>query len=160
MNNKAKADITIRKAEESDAAPIHELHLRSVRQLCSTVYSPEIIDGWLKNRTSRGYLPGIRRGEMYVAEIDGRIVGFGHAIPGQIAAIYVDPAYIRRGVGSQLMEHGLKMASAGGPSILKVESTLNARPFYEECDFRVVREITLRRNDVDIPAYEMLREFD
>jgi GNAT superfamily N-acetyltransferase len=149
--------ITIRKAIESDATTIHELHLRSVRQLCSRVYSQEIIDGWLKNRTPGGYLPGINRGEMYVAEISGKIVGFGHTIPGEIAAIYVEPAYARQGIGTKLMEHGVKMASVGASGSIKVESTLNARPFYEKCGFTLKREITLRRNDVDIPAYDMFR---
>jgi ribosomal protein S18 acetylase RimI-like enzyme len=154
MKKKAKAEITIRKAVASDAVPIHELHIRSVRQLCSAVYSPEIIDGWLQNRTPQGYLPGIHRGEMYVAEMDGRIVGFGHAVPGEIAAIYVDPAFIRRSIGSQLVKHGIELASAGGVSTIRIESTLNARPLYEKYGFKVVREILVKRNNVAIPSLE------
>jgi putative acetyltransferase len=150
--------ITIRKAVAADAEPIHELHLRSVRQLCREVYSPEIIEGWLQNRAPRGYLPGIRRGEMYVAEIGGRIIGFGHAVPGQIEAIFVDPAFIRRGIGSKLTEHGIKMAAAGTSGRIKIESTLNARPLYEKFGFRVFREILVKRNNVEIPALEMYRE--
>jgi hypothetical protein len=69
-----KETITIRKAFPADAGPIHELHLRSVRQLCCEVYSLETIEGWLANRTPQGYLPGINRNEMYVAESEGRMV--------------------------------------------------------------------------------------
>jgi len=147
--------ITIRKAGEADAVPIHELHLRSVRQLCSAVYLTEIIEGWLANRAPEGYLPGILRGEMYVAEIDEQIVGFGHAVPGEIAAIYVDPAFTRRGIGSQLMEYGMELATAGGAKTIKIDSTLNARLFYEKCGFKVTREIILRRNNVGIPCLEL-----
>ena len=145
-------------AVQEDASAIHELHLRSVRQLCSEVYSEEIIEGWLANRAPQGYLPGINRGEMYIAESDGQIVGFGHAIPGEIAAIYVDPAFIRCGIGGQLVEYGMKMAIAGDYKTVKVDSTLNAHLFYESCGFNFVKEITLRRNDVDIPALELRRE--
>jgi GNAT superfamily N-acetyltransferase len=150
--------ITVRKAEEKDAAPIHELHLRSVRQLCSAVYSPEIIEGWLMNRTPQGYLPGINRGEMYVAEINGRIVGFGHAVPGEIEATYVDPAYVRRGIGSLLVKHGIDLASAGEVRTIRIVSTLNARSLYEKCGFKATREITVRRNFVEISAIELHRK--
>lgn len=150
-----KEQVSIRKAVASDAVPIHELHLRSVRQLCSAVYSPEIIDGWLQNRTPRGYLAGINRDEMYVAEIEGRMVGFGHAIPGQIEAIFVDPAYVRRGIGLQLLKYGIDLASAEAVNNIKIESTLNARPLYEKCGFKVVREILVKRNNVEIPSLEL-----
>jgi putative acetyltransferase len=150
-----KEQVTIRKAQESDAVPIHELHLRSVRQLCSAVYSPETIEGWLMNRTPQGYLLGIYRGEMYVAEIEGRIVGFGHAVPGEIEATYVDPAYVRRGIGSLLVKHGVEMAKAGTSGTIRIVSTLNARPLYEKCGFRAIREIVVRRNYVEIPAVEL-----
>lgn len=150
--------ITIRKAIPEDAAPIHELHLRSVRQLCSGVYSNEIIEGWLANRTPQGYLAGINQGEMYVAESDWTMIGFGHAVPGEIAAIYVDPAFTRRGIGRQLVDYGMKMATAEDVKIVKVDSTLNARPFYESCGFSFVKEITLRRNNVDIAAAELCRK--
>ena len=153
-----KRKLIIRKARENDAEPIHKLHSCSVRTLCCEVYSPEIIEGWLANRSPQGYLPGILRGEMYVAESDGQIVGFGHAIPGEIAAIYVDPAFIRCGIGRQLVEHGMKMATAGDYKTVKIDSTLNARSFYESCGFRFIKEITLRRNNVDIPALELRRE--
>jgi putative acetyltransferase len=153
-------NITIRKAIEEDAVRIHELHINSARKICSTVYSPEIIDGWLEKRTPGGYLAGIQAGEMYVAEIRGKIVGFGHAVPGEIEAIYVDPAYARQGVGTALMSHGLKMANVKAPGVIRLQSTLNARPFYESMGFRFVKEITLRRNTVDIPCYEMHRAGD
>ena len=151
MNNM----VTIRKAEESDAEPIYELHLRSVRQLCSSAYSHEIIEGWLKNRTPAGYLNGIRKGEMYVAEINGQIVGFGHAIPGEIWAIFIEPGYVRSGIGTMLAEHGVKLAATGKIRVIRLESTLNARQFYEKLGFKAIRETTARRNDVDIPIIEM-----
>jgi GNAT superfamily N-acetyltransferase len=139
----------------SDAGPIHELHLSSVRELCKSAYSPETIEGWLMNRSPQGYLWGINRGEMYVAEIEGRMVGFGHAVPGEIAATFVDPAFVRRGIGSLLVKHGVEMAKAETSGTIRIESTLNARPFYEKCGFKVTRQILVRRNNVEIPAMEL-----
>ena len=145
---------TIRKASEEDAVPIHELHLRSVRQLCSSAYSEDLIEQWLANRTPQGYLPGIQRGEMYVTEIDGEIVGFGHAVPGEILAIFVEPTYVQRGIGTELVEYGLEIAKVGASGTVRLESTLNARRLYEKCGFTFTREMTVRRNTVDIPCLE------
>jgi putative acetyltransferase len=150
--------VTIRKAIEADAVPIHELHTRSVRQLCSEVYSPEIIDGWLKNRTPEGYVWGIRRGEMYAAELKGKIIGFGHVIPGEILATYVDPEYVRQGVGSMLVRHGITMANVKAPGTIRIEGTLNARQFYETLGFKVMREIMVKRGGVELPSYELHRD--
>lgn len=54
---------TIRPALSEDANRIHELHTSAARALCQDHYSPEQITEWLKNRTPRGYVPGIERGE-------------------------------------------------------------------------------------------------
>lgn len=89
---------------------------------------------------------------MYIAEVDGQLAGFGHAVPGEIAATYVDPEYVRRGIGTALVEHGVEMAKAGTSGTIRIEGTLNARPLYEKCGFKVVRETTARRNNVEIPS--------
>jgi putative acetyltransferase len=147
--------LSIRKAVPADAAPIHELHLRSVRQLCRPAYSPELIEVWLKPRRPEGYLPGIHRGEMYVVEIEGRMVGFGHAVPGEILATFVEPEFAGQGIGKVLLEHGIKLASVGNPSAIRLESTLNARPFYEKFGFEVVKKTVAVRSGVEIPCLQM-----
>ena len=154
------ANITIRKATETDAERIHKIQCDSVRKLCSTVYPPEIIEGWLKNRTPAIYLYGIPAWGMYVAETGGKVIGFGGAVPGEIISTYVDPAFARRGVGTMLMNHGMKTANIKAPGVIRIQSTQNARPFYEAFGFRVVQDIKLQRNDIEIPCYEMQRAGD
>ena len=41
--------IAIREAVAADAERIHEIHGSSVRVLCATVYTPEIIEEWRKD---------------------------------------------------------------------------------------------------------------
>jgi len=144
----------IRPAILEDADAIHALHTASVRALCRNVYSPEVIAGWLRNRTPGGY-KGIERGEMYVAERSGCIVGFSHVVPGEIVAIFVHPDHARQGVGSALVSHGLAKAKENHNGPIRVESTLNAQPFYERMGFKKTGERVARRNDVDIPIVEM-----
>jgi GNAT superfamily N-acetyltransferase len=94
--------------------------------LCSGHYAPEVIEGWLLNRRPQGYLPPIQRGDIFVAEGDSKIVGFGEAVPGVIIAIYVDPTAVKQSVGSALMKHALKMANSG-MAVLSVWRPLSMR---------------------------------
>ena len=147
----------IRAATPEDAAWLHQLHTTSVRRICAPHYAPEVIDGWLANRVPEGYLPPIERGDIFVVEDGGRIVGFGEATPGVVVACYVDPAMVRRGVGSAIMEHALVIAQRGHDGPIRVEATLNAAPFYARFGFGELARATLRRGEVDVPYVLMAR---
>ena len=131
---------TIRPATTGDAGPIHALHTHSVRALCKDHYSPEQISGWLKNRSPQGYLPGIKRGEMFVAEAGPQIVGFGHATPGEIHAIYVALENAQQGVGFRLLAYGIEKARAGSHRDVCLDATLNAQDFYKKAGFVEVEQ--------------------
>jgi GNAT superfamily N-acetyltransferase len=134
---------TIRPATASDAGRIHALHTHSVSALCKDHYSPEQISGWLKNRCPQGYLSGIagiKRGEMFVAEAGPQIVGFGHAVPGEIRAIYVAPENAQQGVGFRLLAYGIEKARAGSHRDVCLDATLNALDFYKKAGFVEVEQ--------------------
>ena len=143
----------IRLAMPEDAEAIHALHTMSVRALCKDVYSSEVIDGWLSNRSPSGYR-GIEKREMYVAERKGTIVGFSHVVPGEIVAIFVHPDYSQQGIGSSLVRHGIATAKANNNSI-RIDATLNAQRFYERMGFIKTGEHVARRNDVEVLIVRM-----
>lgn len=145
--------LNIRPAARADAPRIHELHAASVRALCGAHYAPGVIEGWLRDRSAAGYHEAIDRGEVFVAEEDGALAGFGEAVPGEIAAVFVDPARAGRGIGTALARHALRIAQSAPPVVL--EATLNAVPFYRRLGFREVREGTARRARVSIPIVVM-----
>ena len=134
---------------------LHELHTASVRTLCASHYSADIIGGWLQNRSAEGYLAPINRGAIFVAETGNRIVGFGEAAAGVVVAVYVDPAVPRQGVGSALLRHALEQARLEHSGPVRVESTLNAIGFYERHGFREIARATTKRGPVEVPIVRM-----
>lgn len=144
----------IRTARIDDAAGIHAVHTRAARISCSVSYSQAQLDGWLGRRTPEGYHPGIRSGEMYVCERGGEIVGFGHAVPGEIVAVFVDPDHQRRGIGRQLLAYGFRIAEAG-KEVVCLEATPNAEAFYASAGFTKVDEHFLRRGEVRLRVIGM-----
>ena len=149
------SDTVIRPARPEDAPRLHELHTASVRALCAGHYSAEVIDAWLWNRAPSGYLGPIERGALFVAERDGRIVGFGEAASGTVIAVYVDPADVLQGVGTAILRHAVVLARRQHDGPVLLEATLNAREFYERAGFREVRRSTVKRNHVDVPVIVM-----
>lgn len=123
----------------SDAKEMQLLHTNAIKKTCSDCYSKVQIDVWLDGRTPEGYHEAINKGDMYVVVENRMIVGFGHAIPGEIVAIYVDPASHKKGIGKLLLEYGLQIALKGHTKV-KVESSINAEGFYKKHGFIKIRD--------------------
>ncbi len=143
----------IKTAITSHAKEMHRIHTSAVKTVCKDFYTAEQIKAWLEGRSPEGY-EGIKKGEMYVAEDDGKIVGFGHAIPGEVVAVFVDPAFHKKGIGKLLLDYGLKIASKGKKKV-KVESAINAESFYKKHGFVKVRNDVCIRGGVEIPIIVM-----
>ena len=150
--------VVVRPARPEDAARLHELHTASVRTLCSSHYRADIIEAWLANRTPSAYLGAIERGALFVAERSGRVIGFGEAARGAVIAVYVDPAEVRQGIGTAILQHAVALARTEYEGPVRLEATLNARDFYEGAGFREIKRSTVRRNEVDVPVVVM--EYD
>ncbi len=140
----------IKTATISDAKEMHRIHTNAVKETCKDFYTKKQIDVWLEGRTPEGYHEGINKGDMYVAENNGRIVGFGHAIPGEIVAVFVDPISHKKGIGKMLLEYGLKISLKGHQKV-KVESTVNAEGFYKKHGFVKIRDDVHIKRGVESP---------
>jgi GNAT superfamily N-acetyltransferase len=147
--------VKIRPATSADATKIHQLHTRSVKELCKEYYTPAQIAGWLKHRRPDGYLSGIERGQMFVAVAGRRIVGFGQAVPGEIIAVFVAPDQAGQGVGRALLARGMQIARRNSQTVVRLEATPNAQGFYAQAGFVEIERTSLQRNDVFLPAIAM-----
>ena len=146
--------MSIRLATREDAQAIHDLHTESVTKLCDQ-YTQEIITGWLINRKPEGYFDGIDLKEMYVYEVNGEILGFNHAKPGEIRAIFVSSKSVKQGIGTALLTHAISHAQHPETEVIKLQATLNAVPFYEKFGFKQVEKSALRCKTVDVPVVIM-----
>jgi predicted N-acetyltransferase YhbS len=141
-------------ATTDHAEVMHRIHDEGVRAACVDFYTSEQIEAWLGGRSPEGYHKGIKKGEMFVAEDNGEVVGFGHVVPGEIVAIFVDHGKHGMGIGKALVEHAIEMASDGERKVI-VRATLNAIPFYEKSGFVKVKEDADIDNGVEVPVLIM-----
>ena len=83
----------------------------------------------------------IERGEVLVAEIDGRIAGFAVLLDqdgrAEIDGLFVEPDLWRRGIGSAMVEESVHAARRRGLSLVTVIANPSAKDFYKRCGFTV-----------------------
>jgi GNAT superfamily N-acetyltransferase len=83
----------------------------------------------------------VRQGQTRVATSDGRVLGFATAVPGEAALevedLFVDPDWMRQGVGRALIRDIVARAHAGRVRRIDVTANQNALDFYQAVGFVV-----------------------
>ena len=109
----ATSTVTIRAARPSDK--------RAVRALCSRIWGDDYIvgvfDEWVRDR----------RGRLWVAVADGRVVGVAKLTllgdsEAWLHALRVDPDHRRRGVATALLEHRIARARQFGARVARLDT--------------------------------------
>jgi N-acetylglutamate synthase-like GNAT family acetyltransferase len=128
---------TVRRAKEEDSEGIWRVHMRAIRDIANSHYTPEEIEAWAGPRKPEHYVESIRNSEFYVAEEDGNVIGFGtlNYKQNEIEAVYVSPEVVRRRVGSAILRRLEERARDLGLKSLKMDASLNAVPFYRSAGY-------------------------
>jgi GNAT superfamily N-acetyltransferase len=125
----------------------HEADFRRLRQIAVDSkahwgYERALVEDWAEGGDFEPESLGQRL--VYVADEDGQAVGWASLIPrgevGWLEDLWIEPAWIGRGVGRMLFEHVKERARALGAKRLEWEAEPNARGFYERMGGSYVRD--------------------
>jgi GNAT superfamily N-acetyltransferase len=132
------ATTIVRPARESDVNQIFRVHSDSIRALCRERYGEREIAAWIAFRPSDSYRTAFASRQLFVAEWQEQIVGFGQLDPrrGEIEACYVAPEAVGSGIGAALLRRMEEEARRRGHSIVQLNATLNAESFYARMGYR------------------------
>src|SRR5262245_37623023 len=130
--------INLRAATASDAGDVANLYLRSRKELVAfapLAHSDEDVRDWIGRRL-------IPAGQTTVAVVEGAVVGFMSVSAATdcswITHLYLHPGWIRRGIGTRLLDHAL----SGLPPPIRLytfQENQRARAFYERREFKAVK---------------------
>jgi len=107
-------------------------------------YDPQRVRDW----ADRGDFDRetLERLALFVAEADGRVIGWASVEPrGEVAwlaDLCVKPAWIGKGAGTALFRRAADHAREGGARVLEWEAEPNALGFYEKMGARRLRDST------------------
>jgi ribosomal protein S18 acetylase RimI-like enzyme len=121
---------TYRRAEPDDAARLFALRRDAILALAPAGMSAPDAASWSANLTLQGMEAKLRELEICVAELDGRIVGWGAIRASRLEGLYTDPAFANRGIGSALLGMLEALMRARGIAQIDAETSQNAEGFY------------------------------
>jgi GNAT superfamily N-acetyltransferase len=126
----------IRKATRADAQTTWDIRRAAVMSECVGAYPLDQLEEWTGGTPSKAFTDAVEE-RFLVATVDERVVGTGmiDLTTGKIDAIFVHPAYMKRGIGASMVAHLEALARSQGLPKLKLDSTLNAAPFYRTLGF-------------------------
>lgn len=136
---------TTRAATVEDAHSILEAHRMAVLRTAATDYANDILTAWAApldpdNVRRMAGIIASRSELVLVAEIDGKVAGFGSIVPkkGELRAVYVHPDYGREGIGSRILAALEDLARQHALIDLRTDASLNAENFYLRHGYAVV----------------------
>ncbi len=150
----------IRRAKPEDNEAVGRVHLRAIKEICASHYTPEEIEAWAIPRTPEKYQQAIRSKEFYVAVEEDVIVGFGvlNGESREIEAVYVSPLVRRRGVGLMILGLLEERGRALDLEVLSLNASLNAVRFYQKAGYVAQEESKYRLySGVEIACVPMVK---
>lgn len=165
----------IRLARQEDARGILEAHYSAVHVTAAGDYSREVLEAWSpavdQARIERYLAKSFKEEITYVAEVDGRIAGFGCIVPAEnrLGAVYVHAGFGRRRVGEVLLAALEGRARELDCAELAMDSSVTARPFYLRHGYKITQLgrhtlsrggemacVRMRKRLVAEPIYELV----
>jgi putative acetyltransferase len=125
-----------RPAMRKDASRLYDIRRRSILELASPTMPKAEATAWAAKLTLSGMERKLRELEVWAAELDGVIVGWGAIRGDRLEGLYVAAEFAGQGIGAELLDRleGL-MRDREFPSV-RAEVSSNARGFYLRRGYR------------------------
>lgn len=156
--------IVVRHAEPEDAKAAIQVVRYSIEELCIVDHhnDADTLAHWLANKTPEHFRNWIANSDNFcvVAEEAGSVRGVGllHR-SGEIRLFYLDPGVQRRGIGRAIHSALEKQARVWKLPKLHLDSTVNARPFYEAIGYKSAGAAKHRFDALQCYPYEKVLRY-
>lgn len=121
--------VTLRPAGDSDAPALEAIFIEAVMRGAVGEYSEDERKAWA--RAAPKVAARIGTQPLWVAEVDGQVVGFASVARDVLELIYVHPDWMRQGIGSKLMDACKDHVRAAGYKTMASWVSHTARPAFE-----------------------------
>ena len=147
----------LRKYSKTDCAELAELFYDTVHTVNAKDYTREQLDAWATGEINlEEWDESFQAHLTVVAEMDGKIVGFGDMDKtGYLDRLYVHKDYQRRGVATAICD-ALEQNTKAAEFI--THASITARPFFEKRGYTVVREQQVERRGELLTNFVMRKE--
>jgi putative acetyltransferase len=127
-----------RLATLADAGRLFQLRRQAIIVLAPKGMSVAEAETWAATLTVEGMERKLRELEIWVAEVNGAVVGWGAIQGDRLEGLYTDPELVGRGVGTELLGLLEALMRARGIADVIMESSANAEEFYRRRGYEPV----------------------
>jgi len=151
-----KNNLKIRKFKLSDLDFVRKLIHNTIDISYSRVYSREAIKYFKDYHINKNILKGSKEGYTIVLEKNNRIIGTATLIDNYITRVFVNPEFQKQGLGKLLMEKLETKARSAGIRIVKLDSSLPAKKFYDSLGYKTIEKTFVKvENGKKLDYYKM-----
>lgn len=130
--------LTIRPAILPDAPALSVLIQNTVRITNAPDYDAPTIELICANFTVVKVIEKMGERDVFAAEWEQSLAGTVSLGKGKLHSLFVDPSFQGRGIGKVLVHHLETHAVEVGLSVLRLSSSISAKPFYEKLGYRLI----------------------
>lgn len=131
--------LSIKRATPKDADAISHVIVQTLRKTNAKDYSSTIIDNVVSNFSVEKVLSQINNRQVFVALLQGKIVGTASLEGEKVRSVFVLPERQKQNIGTSLMNHIEEVAKIQNISSLMVSSSITAEAFYKKLGYLAVR---------------------
>jgi len=135
-----KNNIKMRKFKLSDLDTVRDLIHNTIDISYSKVYNTEAIKYFKDYHNDKNILKDAKEGYIIVLESNNQIIGTGTIINDYITRVFVNPEFQKHGFGKLLMEKLETKALSAGISVVKLDSSLPAKRFYDSLGYETIEK--------------------
>ena len=125
-----------RLATLNDARRLLEIRRTSILELAPPGMPLDETGAWAMRLTLSGMERKLRDLEIWVAELEGMVVGWGAIRVDILEGLYTTPEFAGRGVGTALLDRLERLMSERGMQAVRADASSNAYAFYLRRGYR------------------------
>lgn len=149
----------IRRVKKNEAKEIAKLRRETFRNINGRDYSKKNILAFNKKNTSRKILEKIKKRKMFCLVDKNVILGVIDLEQNKIGGLFVKHNYLRKGIGTKLLEHVENYAKRRGVKKVKLYATKYGYPFYEKNNYKLIGKKFWIVDDLKIINYYMEKKW-
>ena len=125
-----------RLAMRKEASRLYDIRRRSILELAPPAMPVAEAQAWASKLTLSGMERKLRELEVWVAELDGGVAGWGAIRGDTLEGLYVAAEFAGQGVGAGLLGMLEGLMRGRGIQAMRAEASSNARDFYLRRGYR------------------------
>lgn len=132
--------LLVRRFNSADAEDVSNLIIKALNTINRKDYSAQVIQNLTEAYSPDNILKKSNCQLMYVAAVDDQIRGTVSLKDDVIVGLFVDPIFMRQGIGRYLANHIEAVAQQHGIRKIRSRSSVTAFDFYRCCGYHFVRD--------------------